>query len=94
MKRIKDAREDIILTRGTKKLIAEAIRQTGTLNNTTLCDTICDSLCNKFSGDSLDYQLKRMNIQSTKAILDAIDVFIYQNTTESGIVLNGKEHQV
>ena len=90
MNQNEDARNEIVLTRGTKKLIAEAIKSTGSLNNHVLCNSICQSLCDRFSGESLDYQLNRMNIASTKSIMDAIDVYIYQNASKNGLNVQNK----
>ena len=68
-----------ILTRGTKKLIANAIEKTGEYNRSTLCETICEELCSKFSGDSLEYQLERMNLNTTADINRAIDTYMYKH---------------
>jgi hypothetical protein len=68
-----------ILTRGTKKIIANAIEKTGDFNRSTLCDVICDELCSKFSGDSLEYQLERMNLSTTKDINRAIDTYMFRH---------------
>lgn len=68
------------VTRGTKKLIVQAIADTQQLNSSVLCQYICDDLCMRFQGDSLDYQLNRMKIPTTGAIMDAIDTYIYRHS--------------
>lgn len=82
--------KNVVLTRGTKKLIAKAIEETGTLNSSVLCNHICEDLCSKFAGDSLDYQLDRMNIPTTKAIVDAIDVYIYRHSKNNEVSIGSK----
>lgn len=67
------------LTRGTKKIIANAIEKTGQYNRSVLCDAICDELCSKFTGDSLEYQLNRMNLRTTGDIDRAIDTYMYRH---------------
>lgn len=84
-------KNNITLTRGTKKIIAKAIENTQSLNSAELCDYICNDLCEKFAGDSLDYQLQRMNIATTKSILDSIDVYIYRHSKKNELVINKKE---
>jgi len=78
-----------VLTRGTKKIIANAIEKTGELNRTVLCDVICDELCSKFSGDSLEYQLERMNLVTTKDINKAIDTYMFRH-----MKLNKKDNKI
>ena len=68
-----------VLTRGTKKLIANAIEKTGEYNRSVLCESICAELCDKFSGDSLEYQLERMNLNTTSDINRAIDTYMYKH---------------
>lgn len=67
------------LTRGTKKLIMSAIERTGDLNRAKLCEAISDELCDKFQGDSLEYQLKRMKLETTKDINNAIDTYMFRH---------------
>lgn len=74
-----------VLTRGTKKIIANAIAKTGEFNRSVLCNAICDELCDKFSGDSLEYQLERMNLNTTGDINRAIDTYMFRH-----MKLNGK----
>lgn len=66
------------LTRGTRRLIANTIEKTGSYNRSVLCNAICEELCDKFPGDSLEYQLKRMNLNTTGDINKAIDLYIYK----------------
>ena len=67
------------LTRGTKSLIKESIEKTKTTNRNDLCAYICGELEEKFAGETLDYQLKRMDLQTTGDILDAIDTYMYKH---------------
>ena len=72
------------LTRGTKKIIASAIEKTGEYNRSVLCDAICDELCSKFTGDSLEYQLNRMNLKTTGDIDRAIDTYMFRHMKIKG----------
>lgn len=70
------------LSRGTVRLLKEAIisaRNKGLAFNDryVLCQEVCELVEQKYSGGTLDYQLKRMNLTTTKAVLDAIDIFFY-----------------
>ena len=67
------------LTRGTKTLIKESIEKARTTNRNELCAFICENLEEKFAGETLDYQLKRMDLQTTGDILDAIDTYMYKH---------------
>ena len=75
---MEDKRELKKITRRTKGYIKEAIDHTGSLNRYELCEHIAGSLENNFKGDTLDYQLKRMNLETTRDILDAIDTYMYK----------------
>ena len=66
------------ITRRTKGYIKEAIEETGTVNRYELCKHISLALEDNFKGDTLDYQLKRMNLETTKEILSAIDTYMYK----------------
>lgn len=70
--------ENIELTRGTKALIAQAIDETQSSNRYDLCEWIADNLDSRFEKNCLDYQLKRMNLETTGQILNAIDVYVYK----------------
>ena len=67
------------LTRGTKTLIKESIEKANTTNRHELCSYICEVLEERFTGDTLDYQLKRMDLETTGDILDAIDTYMYKH---------------
>ena len=67
------------LTRGTKGIIKESIEKKGTTNRHELCDYICDVLEERFAGETLDYQLKRMDLKTTGDILEAIDTYMYKH---------------
>ena len=71
------------LSRGTVRLIQEAIQKAKNENRPfndryVLCHVICELVEEKYSGLTLDYQLKRMNLVTTKPVLDAIDLFFYK----------------
>ena len=64
------------MTRGTKKLIETAISslEPGKRNNSNaICEKMVDILFERFEGANLDYQAKRMDIESTGKILDKLD---------------------
>ena len=71
------------LTRGTKKIIKDAILENKTTNRHALCEAISFELEAKFKGETLDYQLKRMDLETTGDILDAIDTYMYKHLKES-----------
>ena len=66
------------LTRRTKEYIKEAIDETKSRNRYDICENISLKLEEKFSGNILDYQLKRMDLKTTKQILEAIDTYMYK----------------
>ena len=69
--------QNFALTRGGKRLIEQAIVETGSTNGTILVNHICDTLSEKFTGDTLDYQTSRMNFTTTGDIMRAIDTYMY-----------------
>lgn len=71
------------LTRGTKKLIKDAIKEHHVTNRFDLCQIICEELEDKFTGDTLTYQLSRMNLETTGDILDAIDTYMYKHSKQT-----------
>lgn len=75
---------DAKLTRKTKNLIKEAIETTGTTDRYTLCQYIAEKLECTHAGGNLEYQLKRMGLESTKKILLSIDIFLekYEKTRQ------------
>ena len=71
------------LSRGTIRLIQESLqiaKNKGLAFNDryVLCQVLCELVEEKYSGLTLDYQLERMNLTTTKAVLDAIDIFFYK----------------
>ena len=71
--------EDFKLSRGLKQLIKEAIEETETINRYVICEKIADTVEKRYNGLNLEYQLDRMNIQTTKQILKAIDIYVYKH---------------
>jgi len=76
---------DFKLTRGTKELIKTAISETQSNNRYVLCEKIAEKVEEKYSGLNLEYQLERMNLQTTGKILLAIDTFFYKHLRSSNI---------
>lgn len=74
--------ETVKLTRGTKKLIEQAIHsieETEKRNNRMeLCYRITQILEERFKGDKLTYQLERMDLETTGKILEKIDMYWYK----------------
>lgn len=66
------------LTRGAKKIVQNAITTTKTLNRYKLCEFIAYELEEKFKHSSFDYQTKRMKLETTGQILNAIDTYMYK----------------
>ena len=50
----------------------------------------CNDLCEKFAGDSLDYQLQRMNIATTKSIVTFSKLPVCQKPFSTDINLSPK----
>lgn len=69
---------DYKLTRGTKRLIQKAIQDTMSNNRYVLCERIATMVEEKYNGLNLEYQLKRMGLQTTGQILKAIDTYFYK----------------
>ena len=74
------------ITRGTKTLIKNAIIETKSSNKYELLDHICNELCERFVGDTLDYQLSRMKLETTNEVLSAIDTYMYKYAKDSDFV--------
>ena len=77
---------EIKLTRRTRDLIMEAIQRSESTNRYEICSTITDILwelhaSKDSSGEDkkLSYQSNRMNLGSTKKILEAIDYYFYKH---------------
>lgn len=66
------------MTRGTKALIKEALQSTNSSNRYDLLQYMAEKLEDRFPGGTLDYQLKRMGLETTGKILDAIDTYAYR----------------
>lgn len=56
-------------------LIEDAIEETNSNDRIVLCEVLARNLESRYLGLNFEYQLKRMNIDSTKKILNAIDVY-------------------
>lgn len=66
------------ITRTVKKYIVEAIEETNSNNRYELCFYISDLLEKAFKGEVLEYQLKRMDLNTTGDILKVIDTYMYK----------------
>lgn len=69
---------DSKLTRGAKDLIQKAIEETQSNNRYVLCEKIAQMVEERYNGLNLEYQLKRMQLQTTGQILQAIDTYFYK----------------
>lgn len=71
------------LTRRTRELIKEAVITSNSTNRYELCQIIADNLSDKYKSENgeinkkLEYQTSRMNLDTTKKILAAIDSYFY-----------------
>lgn len=70
--------EEYKITRGAKELIKQAIQETQSNNRYVICEKIAEMVEEKYAGLNLEYQLKRMKLQTTGEILKAIDTFFYK----------------
>jgi hypothetical protein len=66
------------LSRGAKELIRQAIRETQSANRYILCAKIAEMVEVKYKDMNLEYQLRRMNLETTGKILEAIDTYFYK----------------
>ena len=78
-KSINNPTETNKLTRGTIDLIRSSIRETGSANRYVLLEHICKKLEEKHQKNNLEYQTKRMKLDTTGKILDAIDEYFYKH---------------
>lgn len=70
------------MTRGTKKLVEDAISQLepSKKNNTNaICEKMAAILETRFEGANLDYQLKRMDLETTGRIIEKIDEYFQKH---------------
>lgn len=88
---MKETKEKFELTRGAKRMIEQAIKETNSVNSHDILYNICDNLEKKFSGDTLDYQTKRMNFETTGNILKAIDMYMYKASKNGVLVLEDED---
>jgi len=72
------AMNDSRLTRGAKDLIQKAIEETQSNNRYVLCEKIAKMVEERYNGLNLEYQLRRMQLQTTRQILQAIDTYFYK----------------
>lgn len=70
---------DFKLSRGTKELIRTAINETQSNNRYEICAKVSEMVEERYNGLNLEYQLQRMNLQTTGRILEAIDTFFYKH---------------
>lgn len=74
------------MTRGTKALIKEAIKKTNSSNRFDILQYMTEKLEERFPGGTLDYQLHRMNLETTGKILEAIDTYAYRVAKSPDII--------
>lgn len=68
-----DKNKIIKITRGTKKIITDVIKENNEFERHKILCLVCECLVEKFKGKQLEYQLKRMNLETTSKVLEAID---------------------
>lgn len=68
------------LSKTVKELIQQAINSTNSSNKYAICEKLALILEEKYLSRNLDYQLERMSIDTTKKILNAIDVYLTHYT--------------
>lgn len=79
---IDEKTNNIKLTRGTIKLIKEAISANKTTDSKTLSTYICFLLEKKYKQDNFIYQTKRMGLNRYSDVKNAVDSFIYNYLNE------------
>ena len=63
-------------------LIEQAISQledSRKYNRYAICEQLAEIMINKYKGNNLDYQSRRMGMATTKEMLQAIDVYFYKH---------------
>lgn len=79
------------MTRGTKNLIVEAIQDLevnspGKQNNRNeICNKMVELIFERFDGANLDYQTKRMKIETTGQILNWIEEYFERHPNRQPI---------
>lgn len=74
------------MTRGTKKLIESAISNLAPEkqnNSNAICEKMVEILFERFDGNNLDYQARRMGIDSTGKILNILDDYFMRYPSNS-----------
>lgn len=62
-------------------LIIEAINlcdEKEKYNRYAICEKLAEIMVNKYKGNNLDYQAKRMGLATSKSMLEQIDLFFYK----------------
>lgn len=59
-------------------LIENAVKETKSKDRYILCEKVASSLEKRYTGHNFDYQIRRMNIDTTKKILNVIDIYLDQ----------------
>lgn len=66
-----------ILSKNVIKLIEDAINQSNSFNRYKICENVCLILEEKYPLErNLEYQLRRMNLSTTREILNAVDIYL------------------
>lgn len=74
--------ENVVLTRGAKRLIKKAIEdcqaEKESPNRYDICYKVVQIALEAYKNDLLDYQLERMGLDTTKKILEKIDIYFFK----------------
>lgn len=66
-----------ILSKNAVKLIEDAINQSNSFDRYKICEYVCLILEEKYPLErNLEYQLRRMNLSTTREILNAVDIYL------------------
>lgn len=79
---IDEKTNNVKLTRGTIKLIKEAISANKTTDSKVLSTYICFLLEKKYKQDNFNYQTERMGLKKYSDVKNAVDLFIYSHLNE------------
>lgn len=63
------------VTEGAMRIVEEVVSKTDNHDRSFLLAKVCDELEERYAGDSLEYHLSQMHIDTTSDILHAIDMF-------------------
>lgn len=75
-KMLSDENFSSLITDGAMRLVEEMAKKHNTKDRHEILGYVCAEMERRYPGNSLEYHLDQMNIESTGDILDIIDVYL------------------